>query len=196
MGKKDPRVDAYIEKSADFAKPVLKHLRALVHTGCPDVAETIKWSHPHFEYKGMLCGMASFTEHCAFGFWKSSLVASRSDEAMGQFGRITKVTDLPKDSVILGYIKKAMEVNKSGVKVHPRPRKTKPPFKVPDDLIAALKKSAAARKVFDGFSPSHQREYVEWLTEAKREETRKKRLATAIAQIKEGKPRNWKYMRA
>ena len=196
MGKNDPRVDAYIEKSADFAKPILKHLRALVHTECPDVIETIKWSFPNFEYKGILCGMASFKEHCAFGFWKSSLVDSRSDKAMGQFGRITSVSDLPKDSVILGYIKKAMEVNESGVKVHPRPRKTKPPFKVPADLSAALKKSAAAQKVFDGFSPGKQRDYVEWITEAKTKETREKRLAIAIAQIKEGKPRHWKYMKA
>ena len=196
MAKKDPRIDAYIAKSADFAKPILKHLRGLVHEGCPAVEETIKWSMPHFDYAGApLAGMAAFKAHCAFGFWKGSLIVPGSKDAMGQFGRITSVDDLPSDRVILGYVEKAAELNESGVKV---PRPVKHPRKeipMPKDLAAALKKNARARATFEGFRPSHQREYLEWITEAKTEETRNKRLATAIEWMAEGKPRMWKYMK-
>jgi uncharacterized protein YdeI (YjbR/CyaY-like superfamily) len=195
MGKKDPRVDAYIAKSADFAKPILRHLREIVHQGCPEVEETMKWSFPHFMYKGMLCGLAAFKSHCAFGFWKGKLIVPDKPEAMGQFGRITSLSDLPKDSVLLGYVREAARLNETGEKVPRKPQRPKKDLATPSDLAAALKKNVVARATFEGFSPSHKREYVEWITEAKTEETRKKRLDSAIEWMAEGKPRNWKYMR-
>ena len=196
MGKKDTRIDAYIEKSADFAKPILKHLRKVVHAGCPNAEETVKWSMPHFDYKGPLAGMAAFKEHCAFGFWKGSLIVPGSKEAMGQFGCIRKVSDLPKEDVLIGYVRKATRLNEEGVKV-PRPLKhEKKEIPMPSDLAAALKKNAKARATFGGFSPSHKREYLVWITEARAEATRKKRLDTAIEWMSEGKPRHWKYQKA
>jgi uncharacterized protein YdeI (YjbR/CyaY-like superfamily) len=195
MGKTDPRVDQYIAKSADFAKPILTHLRKVVHAACPDVEETMKWSAPHFDYKGMMCGMSAFKSHCAFGFWKSSLVldAPGLRDAMGHFGRITSVRDLPSDRVLTGYVKKAAKLNDAGVKVARKPAQPKKPLNVPADFAGALKKTPAARKAFDAFSPSHRREYVEWITEAKTDATRQKRMATAVEWLAEGKSRNWKY---
>ena len=151
MGKRDPRVDAYIAKAADFAQPILTEIRATVHASCPDVEETMKWSFPHFVYKGMLCGMASFTQHATFGFWKGSLVVvnGRSADAMGQFGRITKRSDLPSKRILAGYIKKAVALNQQGVKVPRAPRRAVTTIvKVPDDLVAALKKSRKADAAF------------------------------------------------
>jgi uncharacterized protein YdeI (YjbR/CyaY-like superfamily) len=199
MGKKDTRVDAYIAKSAEFARPILAHLRETVHAACPDVEETIKWSFPNFMYKGMLCGMASFKEHCAFGFWKGSLVLGKegaaAEKAMGHFGRITKLSDLPSRRVLAGYIKEAMKLNDAGVKAPARSKpKTPKAVVVPDDLRSALTANKEAAATFDKFSPSHKREYIEWITEAKTEATRTRRLATAIEWMAEGKPRNWKYM--
>jgi uncharacterized protein YdeI (YjbR/CyaY-like superfamily) len=196
MGKKDPRIDAYIAKSAPFARPILKHLRGLVHKACPGVEETVKWSAPHFDYRGgPLAGMAAFKAHCAFGFWKGSLILPGSSDAMGQFGRIASLSDLPPDKVMIGYVRKAARLNEEGVKV-PRPVKhPKKDIPMPPDLAAALKKNSKARATFDGFSPSHKREYLEWITEAKGAETRAKRLKTAIEWMAEGKPRNWKYMK-
>lgn len=196
MGKKDPRVDAYIARSADFAKPILRHLRSLVHKGCPDVEETMKWSAPFFDYEGrILASMAAFKEHCAFGFWKGSLIVPGKKDAMGQFGRITKLSDLPGDKVMIGYVREAARLNEEGVNT-PRPVKhPKKEIPMPADLTAALKKNARARATFDAFSPSHKRDYLEWIIEAKAEETRKKRLETAVEWMAEGKPRNWKYMR-
>jgi uncharacterized protein YdeI (YjbR/CyaY-like superfamily) len=191
--KKDPRIDAYIAKAPEFARPILKHLRAIVREGCPDVEETMKWSMPHFDYKGPLAGMASFKAHCAFGFWKGSLVVPGSSEAMGQFGRITKVEDLPKDKVLLGYVKKAVKLNDEGIKVSRVPKNPKPDIAMPADLVAALRKNAKARATYDGFRPSHQREYLEWITGAKSEATRARRLGTAIEYMSQGKPLNWKY---
>jgi uncharacterized protein YdeI (YjbR/CyaY-like superfamily) len=196
MGKKEPRIDAYIAKSPEFARPILKHLREIVHKGCPDVEETVKWSSPHFDYAGgPLAGMAAFKEHCAFGFWKGSLIVPGSSEAMGQFGRITSLSDLPSDKLLLGYVRKAAELNEKGVKV-PRPvKRDRKEIPMPADLAAALMKDARARATFGAFSPSHKREYLEWITEAKGEDTRKKRLNTAVEWMSEGKPRNWKYMK-
>ena len=200
MGAKDSRIDAYIAKSADFAKPILKHIRTLVHAGCPQVEETLKWGFPHFMHKGILCSMAAFKQHCAFGFWKQSLILGESNggkksEAMGQFGRLQGLSDLPSKKVLLGYIKKAAELNDAGVKAPYRKNKTvkKPPLVVPSYFKAALKKSKKASTTFENFSPSHKREYVEWITEAKTAETRERRLATAIEWMAEGKPRHWKY---
>ncbi|NUO64422.1 MAG: hypothetical protein HOQ11_14090 [Gemmatimonadaceae bacterium] len=199
MGTKDARVDAYIARSAEFARPILEHLRALVHEACPEVQETMKWSFPHFMYDGMLCSMAAFKQHCAFNFWKGALIfdGERDREAMGQFGRISKLADLPPKKVLAGYVKKAMALNDEGATV---PKVRKPglerstvPDAPPADLAALLKKHAKARATFDRFPPSHRREYIQWITEAKRPETREKRLAQTIEWLAEGKSRNWKY---
>src|SRR5437588_2711863 len=201
MATKDPKIDAYIAKAATFAKPILKHLRKVVHAGCTQVEETMKWSMPHFDYKGMLCGMAAFKEHCSFGFWKKSLILGQDRAAekagMGSFGCIRSLADLPNEKTLIGYVKKAAALNEAGIKA---PGRSKPekrePIEIPEYFAAALKKNARARKTFEGFSPSHRREYLEWVTEAKREETRKQRLATSIKWLAEGKARNWKYMPA
>ncbi len=200
MRKKDPRVDAYIAKSADFAKPILNHLRKLVHADCPEVEETMKWSFPHFEYKGVLCGMASFKNHCSFGFWKGELLGikdgDKAEAAMGQFGRITKLSDLPGDKVLGHYIREAVKLNESGVKLPARSRpKERQELVVPDDLASALRKNKKALPTFEKFSYSNKKEYVEWITEAKTEATRRKRLETAIEWMSEGKIRNWKYIK-
>jgi uncharacterized protein YdeI (YjbR/CyaY-like superfamily) len=199
MGTKDARVDAYIEKAGDFAKPVLKHLRKLVHVGCPKVEETIKWGVPHFMYKGMLASLASFKNHCAFGFWKGKLLASLKPDgklwdAWGQYGKLTSLADLPTDKVILQQVREAARLNDEGVKAPPqRKAANKTPLRVPADLKAGLKEDAAARATFEGFSYSHKKEYIEWITEAKTDATRQKRLATTLEWLSEGKRRNWKY---
>jgi uncharacterized protein YdeI (YjbR/CyaY-like superfamily) len=195
MGRRDPRVDAYIEKSADFAKPILTHLRAVVHAACPDVEETMKWSSPSFMYKGMLCGVNAFKAYCTFGFWKSGLVlgekASR-DPAL-QFGHIEAVKDLPSKKTLTALIHKAMALNDAGVKMPPRPRKPAKKLVAPPALKAALVKNKKAQAAFDAFSPSHKREYAQWIRGAKGEDTRERRVKTAIEWIAEGKSRNWKY---
>src|SRR5215208_292049 len=201
MTKKDPRVDAYIAKSAQFARPVLTHLRDVVHSACPQVEETLKWGAPHFMYEGMLCSMASFKAHCAFGFWKGSLIVDgngKNVEAAGQFGRITAVADLPPKKVLAGYVKRAMELNEQGVRppARSKPKAAKPELDVPEYLASALMKNQKARATFDAFPPSHRREYVEWLTEAKGEDTRRRRLETAVGWLAEGKSRNWKYQKS
>jgi uncharacterized protein YdeI (YjbR/CyaY-like superfamily) len=199
MGKKDSRVDAYIAGSAPFAQPILRHLRKVVHAGCPAVEETIKWQFPHFDHKGMMCSMAAFQRHCAFGFWKASLIlgnSAKDREAMGHFGRIQSLSDLPTEKKLIAYVRKASELNDAGVKVSRSKSKAKPPLVVPDDLTAALARKTAARRTFESFSPSHKREYVEWITGAKREETRKRRLRKAIEWMSEGKVQNWKYLLA
>jgi uncharacterized protein YdeI (YjbR/CyaY-like superfamily) len=197
MGKKDPRVDAYIARSAPFAQPILRHLRKVVHTGCPDVEETIKWQFPHFDYKGMMCSMAAFKTHCAFGFWKAALIlgSNRTKEAMGHFGRICSVADLPAEKTLIDDVRKAARLNDTGIKVPRSKPKRRTPLVVPDDLAVALAHKAVARRNFEKFSASQKREYVEWITEAKREETRKQRIKTTITWLSEGKVRNWKYLK-
>ena len=198
MRTRDKRVDAYIAKSADFARPILAHLREVVHDACPEVEETMKWSFPHFMYHGILCSMAAFKAHCALGFWKGSLILAENGAAetsMGQFGRITKLSDLPPKKVLAGYVRKAMALNESGARTAPRPKRARKALAVPEDLTAALEKNKKALTTFEGFSPSRRREYVEWITEAKGEETRRRRLEQALEWMAEGKPRNWKYMR-
>ncbi len=197
MATTDPRVDAYIAKSAEFAQPILAHIRNLVHDACPEVVETMKWSFPHFDYKGMMCSMASFKQHSAMGFWKWQLMSAskgaKADEAMGSFGRITSLADLPPDKTLRALVKEAMKLNETGAKT-PRPEpKPRPKLVVPEYLRAALGKNKAAKKAFDRFSDSSKKEYVEWITEAKTEATRERRLLTAIEWIAEGKTRNWKY---
>lgn len=199
MGTKDRRVDTYIAKSADFARPILVELRDTVHAACPDVEETMKWSHPHFMYQGMLCSMAAFKEHAVFGFWKGSLIVpdnGKTEAGMGQFGRLRTPGDLPAKKTLTGYIKKAMALNVDGVSV-PRSAKraSRNPIRVPPDLGAALRRNSRARATFEGLSPSHKREYIDWITEAKAKETRVRRLQTALEWMAQGKSRNWKYER-
>lgn len=194
---RDPRIDAYIDKSADFAKPILARLRELVHEACPQVEETIKWGMPTFVYAGgILCSMAAFKAYATFGFWKHALVVGEGveREGMGSYGRMASLKDLPPKKTLVAHIRKAMKLNEDGVK-SPAARKTgpKPPSETPADLLAALKKNKAAQATFDAFPPSCKREYIEWIVEAKREETRQKRLAQTIEWLAEGKRRNWKY---
>ncbi|HUQ45850.1 MAG TPA: YdeI/OmpD-associated family protein [Gemmatimonadaceae bacterium] len=202
MGTRDPRIDAYIAKQKDFARPILVHLRDIVHAACPDVEETLKWSSPHFMYKGgMMCGMAAFKEHAIFGFWKGSLIEGVSPNrnnggtAMGNFGCLTSVKDLPGRKQLTALIKEAMRLNDEGIVVARPKRAAKPEAVVPPELAAALKRNKPAAAQFDGFSPSNRREYIEWVDDAKREETKAKRVAQAVEWIAEGKARNWKYQR-
>jgi uncharacterized protein YdeI (YjbR/CyaY-like superfamily) len=198
----DPRIDAYIAKSADFAQPILEHLRALVHQACPQAEETLKWRMPSFMYGGqILCGMAAFKAHCTFGFWHKGMGSVlRADgheakNAMAAFGRVMSLKDLPGEKALIRYIRQAAKLNESDEPARPRPKsKAKAELPVPDGLAAALRKNKAAAANFKGFSPSCRREYVEWITEAKRDETRQKRIATAVEWLAEGKQRNWKYM--
>jgi uncharacterized protein YdeI (YjbR/CyaY-like superfamily) len=196
MPTTDPRVDAYIAGSPEFAQPILAHLREVIHAACPEVKETIKWSMPNFDYHGILCNFAAFKQHCAFGFWKAELLLAAEDdkgkEAMGQFGRITSIRDLPPKKVLAGYIKKAMKLNEQGVKVA-RPKAPPRELVVPDYFIAALEANPRAHEVFNAFSPSAKRDYCDWLAEARTEATRGKRMAQAVEWIAEGKKRNWKY---
>ena len=198
MGTRDARVDAYIAKSALFAQPILLELRATVHEGCPDVEETMKWGMPFFLYKGILCNMSAFKAHCAFGFWKAGRVLGAagleaSDEAMGQFGRITSVEELPAKRVLLGYVKKVKNLRDEGIKPPTKPKPKKEELVEPDYFLSALKKSKKAGVTYESFSPSKRREYIEWLEDAKSEATRQRRLETALEWMAEGKSRNWKY---
>ena len=208
MGTRDPRVDAYIAKSATFAKPILAHIRELIHDNCPSVEETMKWSFPHFMYTSkadrksrVLCSMASFKQHCALGFWYSggwvmSDETRPASEGMGQYGKITSLSDLPKDKQLIKQIKAAVKVHDAGIKPAARPKTTgKKVLEVPADLTAALKKNKKALAAFDGFSYTNKKEYVDWITEAKTDDTRKKRLASAVEWMSEGKTRHWKYQR-
>lgn len=194
----DPRIDAYInDKTADFAKPILAHLRQLVHTACPEVTETMKWSMPFFDYKGPLANMASFKAHCAFGFWKQSLMESDAipaeKTAMGAFGRITAIEDLPDDATMIALIKQAVKLNEDGVKVEKKAPTTDKTLVVPEILIAALEQNPQASEHFNNFPYSKKKDYIEWINEAKSDATREKRLATTIEQLAEGKSRHWKY---
>jgi uncharacterized protein YdeI (YjbR/CyaY-like superfamily) len=199
----DPRVDAYIEKAAPFAQPVLTHLRKLMHQACPRITESVKWGMPFFVQQGViLCHMAAFKQHCAFGFWGPQMkkVLKRdglhSSDAMGVLGRLTSLKDLPSDKELLGYMRHAAELVESGdrKKSIERPRnKFKKGVPVPVELAAALKKNKLANTVFAEFSSSCRREYVDWIAEAKRPETKQKRIAQAVEWIAKGKSRNWKY---
>ncbi len=203
MATTDPRVDAYIKKAAPFAQPILKHIRKLVHTACPEVEETIKWGFPNFGYKGkMMCSMASFKAHAVFGFWKASLMKdpalrqnAESESSMGHSGKLTSMKDMPSDKKMTAYIKEAMKLTDNGIKLPPKKKVEKKELIIPDYLKAVLKKNKKASTVFEGFAFSHKKEYVEWITEAKTEATREKRIAQALEMIAEGKSRNWKYQK-
>ena len=199
MGKKDPRVDAYIAKSPDFARPLLTHLRRLIHAACPAIEETTKWRAPFFTHDGIVCGVAAFKQHCTLMFWNKEMRKALTklgvaEEAWGQFGRLTTIDDLPNDAALKRLISRAAELNESGAKAPAAPRsKPKKKLTVPADLRAALKKNKRASATFEGFSYTNKKEYIEWITEAKRPETRAKRLATTVEWLAAGKKRNWKY---
>ncbi len=203
MSAKDPRIDLYIYNAADFARPILLHLRELIHVACPDVEETIKWSFASFDYKGPMCSMASFKQHCAFGFWKASLMKDKtlianaeSESAMGHYGKITTLKDLPPDKKIIAHIKEAMMLNEKGIKLPPKKVTTrKKEIVAPDYFLKQLKKNKKALITFNSFSPSHKREYLEWIIDAKTDETKNRRMDKAIEWMSEGKSRNWKYLK-
>ena len=197
MGKKNPRVDEYIARAPAFAKPILVEIRERVHAACPEVEETIKWRQPSFEYRGLMCGMAAFKEHCVFGYWKAPLVlgaAAEGANAMGYRDKITTVADLPSKTAFRAHVKKAMALNEAGITVGRPAKVKKAEAVVPDDLAVSLRRNKKAQAAFDEFSPSHRREYVEWIAEAKTGATRTKRTEQALEWLAEGKPRNWKYM--
>ena len=196
MGKKDHRIEEYIANAQPYARPILKQIRRAVHTGCPDVEEDLKWRHAAFMYKGILCGMAAHKEHVTFGFWDQMVGGTeKAGEAAGQFGRLTSVDDLPPEKKFVAMVKDAVKNRDAGIK--PTRMKTAPkaPIAVPDDFAAALTMNKKAQAAFDAFSPSHRREYLEWITEAKQPETRQRRLSQAVEWMAEGKPRMWKYMK-
>lgn len=200
---KDERIDKYIGKSVEFAQPILEHLRNIVRETVPDVHETMKWSFPHFEYKkSILCSMASFKQHCSFGFWLGSLMEdtdgifkSREEGGMGHFGKITCFEDLPSDEVIKRYIHQALVLIDSGAKQEKKPITKLVELKVPEELQTELDKHPKAMATFEKFSPSQRKEYIEWVSEAKTEATKIKRLETTIEWLTEGKIRHWKYVR-
>ena len=203
MSKYDKKVDAYISKSGAFAQPILQHIRELVHEACPDVEETIKWGFPHFNYKGILGSMAAFKNHCSFGFWKGAIMKDPHQvmsvvgkTSMGSFDKITSLRDLPSDRILKQYIKEAAQLNENDIKV---PSRTKPkevkPVEIPPDFLKALKKNKKALEIFQGFSNSNKKDYVQWIIDAKTDATRQTRFATALEWIAEGKVRNWKYLK-
>jgi uncharacterized protein YdeI (YjbR/CyaY-like superfamily) len=198
----DKRIDDYISKSDDFAKPILNHLRKIIHVACPQVEETIKWGFPHFGYKGMMCSMAAFKQHCAFGFWKAALMKDadkmldNQGQAMGHAGKLKTLKDLPSDKILIGWVKEAMKLNDEGIKLPERKKSdSKPEIIVPDALKKELVKHKKASDTFSNFSPSHKREYIEWIEEAKTEATKSKRILTTIEWLTEGKTRMWKYVK-
>lgn len=205
MAKTDKKIDAYIMKSADFAKPVLMHIREVVHKACPDVEETIKWGFPNFTYKGsILCSMAAFKQHCAFSFWlgalmkdpKNILKSGEDRTSMGHLGQIKSLEDLPSDKVLQAYIKEAMALIDKGVKMEKKASPAaKKELEVPAFFMSALKKNKKALATFESFSNTNKKDYLEWITEAKTEETREKRMETAIEWMAEGKTRHWKYVK-
>lgn len=200
MATTDKRIDAYIKKREPFARPILTHLRELVHDACPDCEETIKWGMPSFTYSGeILCNIAGFKNHVAVSFWKRALLKDPKgllkEGAMGSLGRIMSMDDLPSDAATRGFVKQAMKLTEAGIKV-PKPKPgTRPELLVPEALHRALAKNRAARTAFEKFPPSHRRDYVEWVTEAKTDATRDRRIEQAIEWIAEGKPRHWKYQK-
>lgn len=200
QNKMSPAFDAYIANAAKFAQPILKRIRRLFHEACPEIQEELKWGHPSFMHKGIVGGMAAFKQHVSFGFWKEKLLSDpfnlfSKDREAGMFGsKLTDASELPPDDVLIAYICEAVALNESGKKF-PRPKQSgaNKELVVPPDLRAALKKNKQAAATFDAFSYSKKKDYVEWITEAKQEATRQRRLATAIEWLSEGKSRNWKY---
>jgi uncharacterized protein YdeI (YjbR/CyaY-like superfamily) len=205
MAGKDKRIDAYIDKAQPFAKPILIKLRELVHKAIPEVEETIKWGMPFFDYKGPVCNFAGFKEYATFRFWKYQMmtdpdgllkeIANRGGSAMGNLGRIKSVKELPPDIVMIDFLKQAKRLNEQGIKLPDKKKAPKTELEIPGFFTRALNKSRSAKKVFSNLSYAHKKEYLEWITEAKTEPTRLKRLKTAIEWMSEGKSRNWKYLK-
>lgn len=197
MGARDARIDTYIARSAPFARPILAHIRDVVHEACPSCEETIKWGFPNFVYDGrILCSMAAFKAHCTFGFWKGDQVtgAPREEGAMGSFGRITAVSDLPARRTLVSLVRKAMKVSEQRATAPKKaPSKPRPELPVPPDLASALRRNAKANATFAAFPPSQRREYIEWISDAKSDDTRQRRLETTLEWLAAGKRRNWKY---
>lgn len=199
MSIPDPRIDTYINKAAPFAQPILRHIRRMVHKSCPDVEETLKWGFPHFDYKGIMVSTAAFKAHCTLNIWKAPLIPGleevhEGDNAMGQFGRITSVSDLPDDEVLLGYFREARRLNEEGIKIPQKPKDMNvKELIIPDCLAEALMENPLAAETWDKFSYGHRKEYVNWINDAKTEATRDKRLATSIEWLAEGKTQLWKY---
>jgi len=200
MATKDPRVDSYIAEAGAFAQPILKHLRKVIHQGCPSAVETIKWGCPFFDYHGLLCGFAAFKAHCSMFFWRDIDVSrwlpktNTAGAGMGQFGKLTSMADLPKDSVLLACVRAAVEQRDSPASKTKLARKPGKELPVPADLKKALAVNAKAAATFKNFAPSHRREYIDWIADAKQPATRERRLQTTIKWLAEGKPRNWKYL--
>ena len=196
MSIRDPRIDAYIDRAAPFAQPILRHLRDIVHGAGPAIEEDVKWGFPHFMHHGIVCSMAAFQQHCAFTFWRPEALGltapSGRNRAMGQFGRITSIDDLPARAVLKRYVKQAVQNNIAGAGA-PRPAAKTKRLALPAALAAALAADADAKTGFEGLTPSQRRDYAVWITEAKRDETRRRRLATAVEWLREGKPRDGKY---
>ena len=201
MEQYDSRVDAYIAKAAPFAKPILEHLRQLVHQASPLLTETIKWGFPFFDYKGSVCQMAAFKEHIGFGFWKQrelndpGKLIKEEDGTAGSFGKITSLNDLPADEILIDFVHQAIRLNEAGNKKPAVKKETTPKaaIEMPVDFADLLAANPKALETYQKFSPSHKREYLEWIVDAKTDATRQKRMKTAIEQISEGKSRHWKY---
>lgn len=198
---KNPKIDAIIESAQPFAQPILMHIRDLVHEVCPEVEETIKWGMPHFDFSGAsMCGMGAFKQHCSLFFPKASLMKDGfgylgdvGQEGMGNFGKIGALSELPPDEALKDYIYQAMELNRKGIKVK-KVKKEIVVQELPDDFRDAMQEDMSVFEQFESMAPSHRKEYIEWITEAKRPETRANRIITAVEWISQGKGRNWKYM--
>ena len=195
--------DDYISKMAPFAQDILTELRTIVHEFCPETIEAIKWGMPCYMYKGaILCNSAGFKEHCAFGFWLEKemddkhKLFSKENDGMGSLGKLRSVDDIPSRDILGQYILQAMALVDAGVKLKKAPTaEQKKNLEIPKVLVDALKKDALANKTFEGFSYSHKKEYVEWISGAKTEATVMKRLETTLSNLREGKSKEWKYQK-
>ena len=199
MKHTDPRVDEYIKNAKPFAQPILRHIRKLMHKGCPDLTETIKWGMPAFDYHGPMASMAAFKEHAVFGFMKEDLIPGmkqyiKEKEAMGSWGRITSLDGIPPDDEIIEFVKVAAKLNEDGVK---SPKRAPKPVVVnmAPDFMKAIRENKKALETYENFSPSNKRDYADWINDAKTEKTRSERMKTAIQWMAEGRPRMWKYMK-
>lgn len=196
MGHRDPRVDDYIRKAAPFAQPILAELRERMHTACPDLVETIKWRVPAFEHGGLLAGMAAFKKHCSFGFWKDAPLRELPGLAviLDAVGRTTSLDDLPARGAFTKAVKHALALNADGAAVTKRvPKPKRAPIAMHPEFARALASSKRAKATFAAFPPGAQREYLEWIAEAKQAATRARRIDQAVEWLAEGKRRNWKY---
>lgn len=195
MSGKSREVDAYIAKAAPFARPILERLRRAFHKADPQIVETMKWGAPFFEHDGIVAQMAAFKNHVGWGFWKAKLMSDPHGMLAGMRVKVTELSELPPEKILIEYIQEAVALNVSGQKVV-RPKKAPaPPPETPDDLMAALRRTKGALAKFEKFPPSHKREYVDWIVDAKQQATRAKRVAQAVEWISEGKSRNWRYER-